>query len=226
MCIDGSETIREFDRWAPTYDASVAASVRYYERYEEVLGFVAETARARPGRRVLDIGAGTGNLSVRCAGKGASVVGVDPSAGMLEQARGKAVGGLDISFVRASDPFVRLPFADGSFDAAVSTYAFHHVPNDRKPRSVREMLRVLRPDGIMVIGDLAFRDVESEAAALREYDWLEAEHFTRIDEISRSLMDCGAELGSRQFTRVTWVVWAERRWAVLSSTPRPQPDTR
>ena len=200
----------EFDRWAPSYDSSVASSTTYYARYEEVLDFVAETAGAAPGKRMLDIGTGTGNLALRCMECGASVVGLDPSPGMLEQAKAKSAGKMNVEFVVADEPFLRIPFSDLSFDAVVSTYAFHHVRNEVKPECVLEMLRVLKRGGMLVLGDLAFQDAESEKKALKEYDWLEEEFFTVIEQLQPVFAESGMELDCRQFTPVTWVLWARK----------------
>ena len=200
----------EFDRWAPSYDSSVASSQTYYARYDEVLDFVAETAGAAPGKRILDIGTGTGNLAVRCVERGACVVGLDPSPGMLEQARAKSAAKTNVEFIVADEPFLRTPFSALSFDAVVSTYAFHHVRDEVKPECVREMLRVLKRGGMLVLGDLVFQDAESLRQALQEHDWLEEEFFIVIEQMRPVFAEFGLDLYCRQFTPVTWVLWARK----------------
>jgi len=115
-----------------------------------------------------------------------------------------------VEFVVADEPFLRIPFSDLSFDAVVSTYAFHHVRNEVKPECVLEMLRVLKRGGMLVLGDLAFQDMESEKKALKEYDWLEEEFFTVIEQLQPVFAESGMELDCRQFTPVTWVLWARK----------------
>jgi ubiquinone/menaquinone biosynthesis C-methylase UbiE len=86
------EKVWDFDSyaWIDRYDDAVRADQDMYARYDDVLDTVAEIACTAPGARVLDIGAGTGNLSVRCAQRGAHVTGLDPSRRMLAQAEAKA----------------------------------------------------------------------------------------------------------------------------------------
>jgi putative AdoMet-dependent methyltransferase len=196
----------EFDRWAPSYDSSIASSQTYYARYDDVLNYVAETAGSSPGKRILDIGAGTGNLDLRCMQRGACVIALDPSTGMLEQARAKSAGKTNVEFIAADEPFLRIPFNDLSFDAVVSTYAFHHIRDEIKPACIREMIRVLKPGGMFVLGDLIFQNTESKAQALREYNWLEDECFALIEQLQAVFAEFGFKLDCRQFTPHTWVV--------------------
>jgi SAM-dependent methyltransferase len=95
-------------------------------------------------RRVLDLGCGKGRFARALCERGASVVGLDLSAAMLNEAKG-------IDRVRASAR--RLPFRPASFDAVVAVEVFEHLA----PRSLDlvcvEARRVLRPGGTLVIVD-------------------------------------------------------------------------
>ena len=209
------EKVWDFDSysWTDRYDDVVQADQDMYARYGDVLDAVAEVACTAAGAQVLDIGAGTGNLSIRCVERGACVTGLDPSWRMLTQAQAKVmakagVKASDVQFVPADDPFLHLPFNDNSFDAVVSTYAFHHVAHNRQPKAVREMMRVLRPGGTLALGDVAFRDAAAEEAARRQFDWLDEEFYLHIDELTAALSAIGAALETRQMTSTTWVLWA------------------
>lgn len=203
-----NEKTWNFDNWADRYDKAVAADSQLYAQYDRVLDMVVEIANVSPGKRVLDIGTGTGNLALRCLTRGATVVGLDPSKRMLAKAREKVSDDLRAEFHQVNEPFLHIPYSDASFDTVVSTYAFHHIPHRLKPDSVREMVRVLKPGGLWILGDLIFENEQVERRALRKYRWLEEEYFARIEDLRSVFTELGMELNSRQFTPVTWVVWA------------------
>ncbi|MGI6132171.1 MAG: class I SAM-dependent methyltransferase [Bacillota bacterium] len=208
------EKVWDFDSysWADRYDDVVQADQDMYARYDDVLDAVADIACTFPGAQVLDIGAGTGNLSIRCAERGARVTGLDPSRRMLAQAEAKVAArpetkAYDVQFALADDPFLHLPFDDNSFDAVVSTYAFHHVAHELQPKALCEMMRVLRPGRVLALGDVAFRDAAAEEAAREQLDWLDDEFYLHVDELTAAVATVGASLQTRQMTPTTWVLW-------------------
>lgn len=210
MPIQENDKIWEFtQRHAERYDEVVAADTeQYYARYDVILEKVVALAALAPGKRVLDIGTGTGALALRCLATGAHVVGVDPSTPMLAKAREKVGQNPNAEFHQCPEPFLELPYPEASFDAVVSTYAYHHIPHQLKTKTVREMLRVLKPGGRWVVGDLAFENEDAETEAYNKFRWLEQEYFTRIDSLREAFAACGIGLLARQFTPVTWVLWA------------------
>ena len=96
------------------------------------------------GRRVLDLGCGKGRFSRALAERGAKVVGLDLSAAML-------LGAADIDRVRASAR--RLPFGPASFDGVMAVEAFEHMAPASLDQVCREVRRVLRPGGTLVVVD-------------------------------------------------------------------------
>ena len=104
---------------------------------------LAELAGARPGMRLLDVATGTGTAARAAARRGASVVGVDRSPGMLAVAR-ELSRELDL---RRADACA-LPFDDGHFDAVTCGLSLSHFAD--RDRALREVLRVLRPGGRFV----------------------------------------------------------------------------
>ena len=101
----------------------------------------------------LDIGCGTGFLSLEMAGRGHRVTGVDFASAMLAEARRKATErGASIRFEEADAE--QLPFAAGSFDLAVCRHVLWTLPHPEA--AIDEWLRALRPGGRLAVIDSQF----------------------------------------------------------------------
>lgn len=106
-------------------------------------------AGLRPGDRFLDVAAGTGGLSLPAARLGAKVMATDWSAGMIERFRARVrEEGLPDAEGRVMDCHA-LDFADGTFDVTGSQFGVMLVPD--QPRALREMVRVTRPGGRVLL---------------------------------------------------------------------------
>jgi ubiquinone/menaquinone biosynthesis C-methylase UbiE len=119
------------------------------------------------GLRVVEIGCGTGNVTVRAkrAAPGADVVGTDPDPLALARAQRKARGLSGIRFERAYAQ--ELPFADGEFDRALSSMMLHHLDEDVKKGALAELHRVLRPGGRLHIVDIGGHTTAHHGLAAR-----------------------------------------------------------
>lgn len=149
----GPETPGRTLHWAPQYDF-----------FTSLLGFgvnssnsrnIVEMAGIKSGDRVLDVGCGTGNLTLaarRSAGPSGAVFGIDASPEMIAVARKKALRlGSDTLFDIGL--IEKIPHPEAAFDVVISRLMVHHLPDDLKSLAFREVLRVLKPGGLFFIAD-------------------------------------------------------------------------
>lgn len=121
----------------------------------KVHGALVGQAGLAPGHRVLEIGCGTGTLSVRAkrAQPGVELIGSDPDPLALARAQRKARGLRGIRFEQGYAQ--RLPYPDGDFDRVLSALMLHHLDPATKAAAVAEVYRVLRPGGRLHLVDFA-----------------------------------------------------------------------
>ena len=142
---------RAYNSAAADYDQQryESAEGRFFNDFEiEVLH---EWLQPASGLRVLELPAGTGRIAIPLAAAGARVVGGDISENMLHIATEKKrrENAARAHFAQVNG--LGLPFADGTFDAVTSFKFFHLVPNELKGAFIREMTRVTKVGGKVVI---------------------------------------------------------------------------
>jgi ubiquinone/menaquinone biosynthesis C-methylase UbiE len=143
--------------------------------------------------RALEIGCGTGNLTIRAkhSHPAAELIGCDPDPLALERARRKAHGLAGIRFDRGYAQ--QLPYADGEFDRVLSSMMLHHLDNDVKPAAAAEVFRVLRPGGRLHVVDIGGNMTARDGLAARRM--MRNPYITGNlgDAIPRLLRDAGFE---------------------------------
>jgi ubiquinone/menaquinone biosynthesis C-methylase UbiE len=104
--------------------------------------------------RVLEIGCGTGNLTIQAkrAHPSIEMIGSDPDPLALRRAQRKAARLSGIRFERGYAQ--RLPYSDGEFDRVLSSMMLHHLDSDAKTAAAAEVFRVLRPGGRLHVVDM------------------------------------------------------------------------
>jgi demethylmenaquinone methyltransferase / 2-methoxy-6-polyprenyl-1,4-benzoquinol methylase len=134
---------RVYRRLAPFYDL-VALPLRRIRRE------VARMVDAHPGSKILDVATGTGEQAMALAERGAEVTGIDIAEPMLRVARRKNRRP-NLTFRQADA--TSLPFADATFDVCSISFALHEMPPSIRDRVLREMARVAKPGGTVVVVD-------------------------------------------------------------------------
>ena len=125
----------------------------YYD--ENLREVIIQKANVKAGNTVLDIGCGTGFITISVAkavGKNGKVIGVDISEGMLKKAR-ENLSKAEVSNIefRVGDA-ENIPLDDNSVDAVVGNMVLHHCPSPEN--AIKEMTRVLKPKGRLVLADM------------------------------------------------------------------------
>jgi SAM-dependent methyltransferase len=161
--------LRDYSRQARTYDETRAAS-------PSVLGPLREALDGAPGRRLVDVGGGTGNYSLALREEGWRPLVVDRQPQMLARAAAK---GLETLQADAQ----KLPLADESADAVMLVSMLHHVED--QPAALGEARRILRPGGRLAL--LAFTRENVASLWLSDYfpstrAWMAESHLT-LDEL-------------------------------------------
>jgi len=140
-----SQVKEQYDRLAEIYDR------RWHSYITTTLIFLKEYLQLSGGEALLDIACGTGELERILVNDypNLNITGVDISDKMLEVARSKFPDRDRLKFLKASADL--LPFPDSSFDFVITASAFHYF--DSPIEALREMRRVLKPNGKLIIMD-------------------------------------------------------------------------
>lgn len=150
---------------AETEGHTLHSLARYYDLIVGVLSLGRERkfrqaaldlVNIQPGMKILDVGCGTGSLTIAAKdnlGVDGEVIGIDPSSNMVDVARQKAVkAGVEVDF--QVGVIENLDFEDQKFDLVLSSMMMHHLPDSLKVAGLKEVYRVLKTGGTLLIVDL------------------------------------------------------------------------
>jgi ubiquinone/menaquinone biosynthesis C-methylase UbiE len=171
-----------YDAW---YGTRLGAATHRLE-----LSAIATLAAPRRGERALDAGCGTGIYSAWLTNEGLEVVGLDRDPEMLAAAGARAPRAELIQ-----GDITDVPFGDAEFDLAVAVTVLCFLTDSERDAAARELVRVTRPGGRIVIGELARYSLW--AAQRRVKAWLgsatwRAARFTTAGELRRLFLRAGA----------------------------------
>jgi ubiquinone/menaquinone biosynthesis C-methylase UbiE len=169
----------QMGRWARYYDLIMALMT--FGREKKLRQMTIDLAQLKPGDRVLEIGSGTGTLTLAAKGRVGSVgeaVGIDIAPEMVAVASRKANRkGVAVSFQVGS--IAGIPFPENRFDAVMCSFMIFHMPEDVRKKGFTEIRRVLKPGGHLCILDATSSDkrydVRELAPVLKEASFAEIE---------------------------------------------------
>lgn len=186
-----TDTKRWFGRWSNEYDRTLG-SISFHR---ELLDLAVRNARLKSGDKILDLGCGTGLLSLKCLQKTrCSITGVDYAQEMLDILKDK------IKKLKLEDRIslclmdaASLKFKDRTFDRVVSSVALHHL-KDKLP-ALKKIFRVLKPGGIFILGEV---DMDTTG---KHTDTKRLKRILRVleQEWIPALKDAGVEAFSKMF---------------------------
>jgi SAM-dependent methyltransferase len=164
--------VNDYDVLAEAYTAENETSLinAYYTR-PAILALAGNVA----GRRILDVGCGSGPLFAALRDRGAILAGFDSSAGMIKRARRRLGDDADLRVTELGSP---LPFPDGAFDDVVAALVLHYL-EDWGP-ALAELRRVLKPGGRLIVAvdhpfaiDMLQRQAGLKPDYFATYNWTE-----------------------------------------------------
>jgi ubiquinone/menaquinone biosynthesis C-methylase UbiE len=140
--------------WASFYDGLV--NLMTLGQASRLRRMTVDQALLKAGEKVLDVGCGTGGVTIPAklrVGKDGRVTGIDPAPEMIAVARRKAKrAGIEIDF--RVGVIESLPFPDETFDVVTSSLMMHHLPQHLQVKGLAEIWRALKPGGRLLIADM------------------------------------------------------------------------
>jgi ubiquinone/menaquinone biosynthesis C-methylase UbiE len=169
----------QMGNWARYYDLIMALMT--FGREKKLRQMEIKLAQVMPGDKVLEIGCGTGTLTLAAkaaVGPSGEAAGIDIAPEMVAAAGRKAARqGVDVSFQAGS--IEKVPFPDNRFDVVMCSFMIFHMPEDVRMKGFQEIRRVLKSGGHLFILDGASSDKRYDVPGLGPV--LTRESFTEIE---------------------------------------------
>jgi ubiquinone/menaquinone biosynthesis C-methylase UbiE len=214
--MDVQDVRATYDAWSTIYDETPNQLIAV----EEIV--VRSLLRTIEFDRVLDAATGTGRYAIYLAEQGKQVSAIDDSEKMLAVAQSKAQA-RQLSIEFRQEDISNLSFEDSSFDLALCALALCHVENLSGP--CRELIRVLRPGGHLIISDLhpgvqAMMGPDRKELIQGEERFFPAYH-SHVEDYLEAVKLAGAEViaaidipmeTQRGLVPGALIVWAKKAW--------------
>lgn len=198
-----------FEQWANSYDDTVFNNNKDNEYAEVFKGYteMLDKVVANASGHILEVGAGTGNLTERLLQKHQHVTAIDPSEDMRDIANQK----LDINILDGH--FLSIP-VDETFDTIVSTYAFHHLTDEAKLEAFKYLKGYLNNGGQLIFIDTFYKSEESREQLISQHteqghlnlvNDLNTEYYTYQSKIEDMIHQLGGTVTWEQQNQFAWL---------------------
>ncbi|UXR55279.1 class I SAM-dependent methyltransferase [Staphylococcus schleiferi] len=199
-----------FEKWAERYDNTVFNTSKeneykdVFEGYSKMLDQIAQLSTGE----VLEIGAGTGNLTQHLINQGLDVTAIDPSEDMRAIANQKE--GIHV----IEGHFLKIP-VEKKFDTIVSSFAFHHLDHQGKQEALNYMKQFLKPNGHIVFIDTLFESEMNKNQIIQYYtdkmyvnlvEDLQTEYYPFKDELEKIVEAANGTAEFEQQNRFAWLI--------------------
>ncbi|MBT2831330.1 class I SAM-dependent methyltransferase [Staphylococcus coagulans] len=199
-----------FEKWAERYDDTVfntSNENEYKDVFEDYPKMLDQIAQLSTGE-VLEIGAGTGNLTQHLIRQGLDVTAIDPSEDMRAIANQKE--GIHV----IEGHFLKIP-VEKKFDTIVSSFAFHHLDHQGKQEALNYMKQFLKPNGHIVFIDTLFESEMNKNQIIQYYtdkmyvnlvEDLQTEYYPFKDELEKIVEAANGTPEFEQQNRFAWLI--------------------
>ena len=182
-----------FDLWADNYDETVQISEENdlypFAGYKEILNTIYNIVMEKEHSYVLDIGFGTGVLTTKLYEGGHQIDGIDFSSKMISMAKTKMPKAnlMEWDISKGIHPEI----SENKYDFIVSTYTLHHLTDKAKIPFIQKLLSMMKQDGKILIGDVAFKTREMLNICKQDNleRWDSDEFYFVYEEVKRALRD-------------------------------------
>lgn len=178
-----------FDSWADDYDREVGQTDkedRYpFAGYQKILDGIIGIVQKKKAASILDVGFGTGTLAAKLYEQGFTIYGQDYSERMIELSKKKMPEAKLYKYDFSKG--LAKPLYEQKYDFIISTYALHHLDIEGKIRLIREMMKLLKQEGKILIGDIAFETTEKmdQCKNMAGDEWDDEENYFVYEEFKK-----------------------------------------
>lgn len=192
-------SVTQFTRWAKNYDKPITSFI-----FRQTNSKIASILNPKPNSSLLDVGCGTGILisKLLSRNKYMRIYGLDITPKMVEVAKSKFKNNPHVKITLGSA--IHMPYQDNTFDYVTCASSLHHHPNPLQ--SVKEMVRVLKPGGKLLILDMCIEGLIRQLFFKIENIYHHEGKVFRLT--NKKMIDLYQQVGLRQIKQSTFLYFS------------------